>query len=97
MPSLPEFLDAAGAVGRVEIDRSFARGIYLFILGLAKKVLLADTFALVANYGFAQTFSLDSISTVAVDQQALHSSPGHISPGRPVPEAAEQKNDESIQ
>ena len=35
-------------------------------LGLAKKVLLADTFALVANYGFAQTFSLDSISTVAV-------------------------------
>ena len=29
-------------------------------------MLLADTFALVANYGFAQTFSLDSISTVAV-------------------------------
>lgn len=45
---------------------SFSRGIYLFILGLAKKVLLADTFALMANYGFAQTFSLDSISTVAV-------------------------------
>lgn len=45
---------------------SFSRGIYLFILGLAKKVLLADTFALMANYGFAQTFSLDSISTVVV-------------------------------
>jgi len=45
---------------------SFSRGIYLFILGLAKKVLLADTFALMANYGFAQTFSLDSISTIAV-------------------------------
>lgn len=45
---------------------SFSRGIYLFILGLTKKVLLADTFALMANYGFAQTFSLDSISTVAV-------------------------------
>lgn len=45
---------------------SFSRGIYLFVLGLAKKVLLADTFALMANYGFAQTFSLDSISTVAV-------------------------------
>lgn len=44
----------------------FSRGIYLFVLGLAKKVLLADTFALMANYGFAQTFSLDSISTVAV-------------------------------
>ncbi len=45
---------------------SFSRGIYLFVLGLAKKVLLADTFALMANYGFAQTFSLDSISTVVV-------------------------------
>ena len=45
---------------------SFSRGIYLFVLGLSKKVLLADTFALAANYGFAQTFSLDSISTVAV-------------------------------
>ena len=45
---------------------SFSRGICLFVLGLTKKVLLADTFALMANYGFAQTFSLDSISTVAV-------------------------------
>ncbi len=45
---------------------SFSRGIYLFVLGLAKKVLLADTFALMANYGFAQTFSLDSISTIIV-------------------------------
>ena len=45
---------------------SFSRGIYLFVLGLAKKVLLADTFALMANYGFAQTFSLDCISTIAV-------------------------------
>lgn len=45
---------------------SFSRGIYLFVLGLTKKVLLADTFALMANYGFAQTFSLDSISTIAV-------------------------------
>ena len=44
----------------------FARGIYLFVLGLAKKVLLADTFGLMANYGFAQTFSLDSISTIIV-------------------------------
>ena len=45
---------------------SFSRGIYLFVLGLTKKVLLADTFALMANYGFAQTFSLDCISTVVV-------------------------------
>ena len=45
---------------------SFSRGMYLFVLGLAKKVLLADTFALMANYGFAQTFSLDCISTIVV-------------------------------
>ena len=45
---------------------SFSRGIYLFVLGLAKKVLLADTFALMANYGFAQAFSLDCISTAVV-------------------------------
>lgn len=60
---IPQFED----LSRRHFDASsFAHGIYLFVLGLAKKVLLADTFALVANYGFAQTFSLDSISTVAV-------------------------------
>ncbi|MBD5485617.1 MAG: MBOAT family protein [Lachnospiraceae bacterium] len=60
---IPQFEDTSG---RCFNAASFSRGIYLFVLGLAKKVLLADTFALAANYGFAQTFSLDSISTVAV-------------------------------
>ncbi|MBD5523827.1 MAG: MBOAT family protein [Lachnospiraceae bacterium] len=60
---IPQFEDTSG---RSFNAASFSRGIYLFVLGLAKKVLLADTFALAANYGFAQTFSLDSISTVAV-------------------------------
>ncbi len=60
---IPQFQD----ISKRRFDSaSFARGIYLFVLGLAKKVLLADTFALMANYGFAQTFSLDSISTIAV-------------------------------
>lgn len=60
---IPQFEDTS----RRRFDSaSFARGIYLFVLGLAKKVLLADTFALMANYGFAQTFSLDSISTIFV-------------------------------
>lgn len=54
-------------VSRRSFDTSsFSRGIYLFVLGLAKKVLLADTFALMANFGFAQTFSLDCISTIVV-------------------------------
>ncbi len=60
---IPQFEDT----GKRSFDASsFSRGIYLFVLGLAKKVLLADTFALMANYGFAQTFSLDSISTIVV-------------------------------
>lgn len=60
---IPQFEDLSKRRFQAE---SFSRGIYLFVLGLAKKVLLADTFALPANYGFAQTFSLDSLSTVAV-------------------------------
>lgn len=60
---IPQFEDTS----RRRFDASFfARGIYLFVLGLAKKVLLADTFGLMANYGFAQTFSLDSVSTIFV-------------------------------
>lgn len=58
---LPQFEDLSKR--RFQSD-SFARGLYLFVLGLAKKVLLADTFALVANYGFDETYALDSISTI---------------------------------
>ncbi len=60
---IPQFEDISR---RPFNSATFARGIYLFVLGLAKKVLLADTFGLMANYGFAQTFSLDSISTIIV-------------------------------
>ena len=60
---IPQFEDTS----RRSFDASsFSRGVYLFVLGLAKKVLLADAFALMANFGFAQTFSLDTISTIAV-------------------------------
>lgn len=60
---IPQFEDLSK---RRFCPESFARGIVLFVFGLSKKVLLADTFALTANYGFAQTFSLDSLSTIAV-------------------------------
>ena len=60
---IPQFEDLSK---RKPDATSFSRGIYLFILGLAKKVLLADVFALMANYGFAQTFSLDCLSTIIV-------------------------------
>ncbi len=46
--------------------KNFAEGIQLFVLGLAKKVLLADVLGLVVNYGFAQVYSLDSLSALVV-------------------------------
>ena len=58
---IPQFED----VSRRRFDAaSFAGGISLFVLGLAKKVLLADTFALMANYGFSQPYYLDTPATV---------------------------------
>lgn len=41
---------------------NFSQGLYLFAFGMAKKVLLADTFGNAANWGFSNIPSLDSIS-----------------------------------
>lgn len=48
------------------ISENFAEGITLFVIGLSKKVLLADVLAQAAKFGFAQTFQLDTISTILV-------------------------------
>ena len=45
---------------------NFQKGIILFVLGLSKKVLLADNLSLVVNYGFEQTFYLDTLTVIAV-------------------------------
>lgn len=45
---------------------NFQKGIFLFTIGLAKKVLLADVLALFVNYGFEQTNFLDTPSTILV-------------------------------
>lgn len=45
---------------------NFVKGLSLFVLGLGKKVLLADVLALVTNFGFEQTYFLDSPSTLFV-------------------------------
>ena len=45
---------------------NFAKGISLFVLGLGKKVLLADMLALATNFGFEQTYFLDTPSTLLV-------------------------------
>ncbi len=44
----------------------FYDGFISFVLGLSKKVLLADTFALIVNRGFEASYLLDSFSAVAV-------------------------------
>jgi alginate O-acetyltransferase complex protein AlgI len=46
---MPQFEDKANASIH---SKNIALGIYIFILGLAKKVLIADNFAIVANAGF---------------------------------------------
>ncbi len=60
---IPQFEDISNRKFNYE---NFSKGIVLFVLGLAKKVLLADNLALAANFGFEQTFFLDSPSTLFV-------------------------------
>ena len=43
---------------------NFAAGLYIFVLGLAKKVLIADTFGSAANWGFANITQLDSTNAM---------------------------------
>lgn len=44
----------------------FYMGIRLFVLGLGKKVLLADTFGVAVNWGFRNYASLDGLNTILV-------------------------------
>lgn len=48
---------------RFNADR-FGRGIILFIMGLAKKVLLADTIALIVTYTYSQAYYLDTLCVI---------------------------------
>ena len=50
---------------RFDGDR-FARGLMSFIIGLGKKVILADTLSKAVNYGFEQTLFLDTLTVLAV-------------------------------
>lgn len=58
---IPQFKDET--LRRPNTD-NLARGIRLFILGLAKKVLLADVLAGVVNYAFAIPDNLDSLCVI---------------------------------
>ncbi len=48
-----------------DADR-FARGLMSFIIGLAKKVILADNLSKIVNYGFHYTYYLDTLTVIVV-------------------------------
>lgn len=50
---------------RFNVD-NFAKGLTSFIIGLGKKVILADTLSGAVNYGFQQTYYLDTVTVIAV-------------------------------
>jgi len=54
---IPQFMDLSKK--KFNWD-NFAKGLYMFALGLGKKVLIADMFGLAANWGFANVALLDS-------------------------------------
>lgn len=58
---IPQLRDSGRKAFNAE---NFAKGLYAFILGLGKKVLIADTFAAVANAGFNNVGSLNTTSAL---------------------------------
>lgn len=60
---MPQFMDISKR--KINSD-NFARGIKMFIMGLAKKVLLADILAIPVNNAFVYTGGLDSVAAIAV-------------------------------
>ena len=60
---IPQFLENE----RKHIDWDYmAKGIYIFVLGLAKKVLLADTFGKAVNWGYANLGELNSTDALVI-------------------------------
>lgn len=60
---IPQFLDEKKKV--VDWD-NLAKGIYIFVLGLSKKVLLADTFGNAVAWGYENLYSLNSTNVIIV-------------------------------
>lgn len=58
---IPQFMDESKK--RFNWDQ-FAKGLYMFSMGLAKKVLIADVFAGAANWGFSNVQILDTTNAV---------------------------------
>ncbi len=62
-----EMLPQITAIEKKDFDSElFCKSIILFVLGLGKKVLLADVFAKAVNWGFANVEALDSTNGILV-------------------------------
>lgn len=60
---VPQFMDESKK--KFDWD-NFSSGMYIFVLGLGKKVLLADTFGGAVNYGFSNISQLNTLSAIIV-------------------------------
>ena len=60
---VPQFEDLQNK--KLNFD-NFAKGIYAFTLGLAKKVLIADMFGKIVNYGFINAGGLNTTNAILV-------------------------------
>ena len=60
---LPQFKE----IGKKKFDEdSFCRGLFIFVLGMGKKVLIADTFGVAVDAGYGMVESLGSVEAVLV-------------------------------
>ncbi len=60
---IPQFRDMSK---RHFVPENFARGMYVFALGLFKKVIIADTFGKAVSYGFGSIETLSSLEALIV-------------------------------
>lgn len=58
---IPQFNDVSK---KKFISENFAKGLMIFAIGLGKKVLLADNFGKIVDYGFASIMSLNSFEAL---------------------------------
>ena len=61
---LPQFKD----IGRSRFDAErFAGGVFIFVMGLAKKVIIADTFGKAVDFGYENVLSVTDVTEAGSD------------------------------
>jgi len=62
-----EMLPQFAQISKKKFDEDqFCRGLFIFILGMGKKVLIADTFGIAVDTGYGMVSQLGSIDAVLV-------------------------------